>query len=604
MISCFAHNGMEMRAVAAFWDMVECREYPNQFCFSAVIQACSNAENAWIGKVMFGFVIKSGYFESDVCVGCALMDLFAKGSGELNCAREVFDRMPEKNSVAWTLMITRYSQLGRPRDAIELFVDMVASGYVPDRFTFSSVVSTCAELELLSLGQQLHSQVVKYGLALDVCVGCSLVDMYAKCAADGSMVHSRKVFDLLPKRNVMSWTAIITGYVQSGWNDKEAIDLYCGMVEDQVLPNHFTFSSLLKACANLSDPAAGEQIYAHAVKLGLATVNCVGNSLISLYSCTGRMEDARKAFDILVDKNLVSYNTIVNGYAKGLDSNEALELFNRVEDIGVGADAFTFASLLSGAASIGAAEKGEQIHARLLKIGLGSNQCISNALISMYSRCGNIEAASQVFAKMEDRNVISWTSIITGLAKHGFAALAVENFQEMLEAGIKPNEVTYIAVLSACSHVGMINEGWMHFHSMYKKHRISPRMEHYACMADLLGRSGYLEEALKFINSMPFTADALVWRTLLSACHVHGATELGKHAAEMIIRQEPNDPAAHILLSNLYASAGQWDDVVKIRKSMKERNLVKEAGCSWIEAENMVHTFHVGDTSHPRAREI
>ncbi|GMP24431.1 hypothetical protein CsSME_00001700 [Camellia sinensis var. sinensis] len=272
MISCFAHNGMQSQSISTFFDMLEFGEYPNQFCLAAVIQACSNSKNAWIGKIIFEFVIKTGYFESD---------------------------------------------LGQPKDAIELFIDMVASGFIPDRFTFSSTISAFSELELLSLGQQLHSLVVKSRLTLDVCVGCSLVDIYVKCAVDGSMVNSRKVFDQMPDHNVLSWTATITGYVQSGGHDKEAIELYCRMIEGQVVPSHLTFSSLLKACGNLSDPAAGEQIYTNAVKHGLPSVNCVGNSLISMYARPGRMEDARKAFDILFEKNLVSYSTIVDdGYAK------------------------------------------------------------------------------------------------------------------------------------------------------------------------------------------------------------------------------------------------------------------------------------------------
>lgn len=603
MISCFAHNGMELQAVSLFIDMLRFGEYPNQFCFSAVIQACSNTDNACIGMIIFGFVIKTGYFESDLCVGCALIDLFAKGLRDLKLAKNVFDKMTERNSVTWTLMITRYAQLGYPSDAMELFLDMVESGFLPDRFTFSCVISGCAELGCLSLGKELHSWVVKSGLSMDVCVGCSLVNMYAKCAADGSLDDSRKVFDRMTDHNVMSWTAIITGYVQSG-GDKEAIELYGRMIQGRVLPNEFTFSSLLKACGNLADPKMGEQVYNHAVKLGLLSINCVGNSLISMYARSGRMADARKAFEILFEKNLISYNTIVDGYAKSLNSDEAFDIFNQIEDSEIGVDAFTFASLLSGAASVGAVGKGEQIHARLLKIGSGSNQCICNALISMYSRCGNIEAAFQVFNDMEDRNIISWTSMITGFAKHGLAKRALEMFDQMLEAGIKPNEVTYIAVLSACSHVGLIDEGWKYFNLMYKEHGVNPKMEHYACMVDLLGRSGFLEKAVQFINSMPYAADALVWRTLLGACRLHGNTDLGKHAARMILEQHPSDPAAHILLSNLYASRGHWEDVIEIRKGMKERNLVKEAGCSWIETGNRVNKFHVGDTSHPQAQEI
>lgn len=574
--------------------MLELGFSPNEYCFAAAIRACSSPDNASIGSVVFGFVIKSGYLDADVCVGCALIDMFAKGSCDLDSAYKVFVRITERTVVAWTLMITRLTQLGRPGDAIDLYFDMEMNGYMLDRYAYSAVISACTELELLSLGQQLHSRVIRSGLSLDVCIGCGLVDMYAKCALGGSLDESRKVFDRMTHHNVMSWTAIITGYVQIGGHDREAIDLFYNMAQDQVIPNHFTFASVLKACGNLSDQFIGEQVYAYAVKLGLASVNCVGNSLISMYARSSSMEDARKAFDVLFEKNLVSYNAIVDGYTKNLNSDDA----------GVGVSAFTFASLLSGAACVGNISKGEQIHARLLKAGFGMNLCTCNALISMYSRCGNMEAAFQVFNEMVARNVISWTSIITGFAKHGFAMRALEMFQMMNRIGEKPNEVTYSAVLSACSHVGMVSEGRKYFNSMQKQHNITPKMEHYACMIDLLGRSGFLSEAMDFINSMPFKADNLVWRTLLAACRVHGNSQIGEHAANMILEQDPDDRAAHILLSNLYASVGRWEDVVKIRKNMKERKLVKEAGCSWIEMGGKVHKFFVGDTLHPKASEI
>ncbi|KAK3006684.1 hypothetical protein RJ639_016952 [Escallonia herrerae] len=281
MISCFAHNGMEIQSVATFADMLRFGECPNQFCFAAVIQACCRPDYSRTGMVIFGIVVKTG-------------------------------------------------------------------------FTFSTVVSASAELGLLTFGQQLHNWVVKSSLCLDVAVGCSLLDMYAKCASDGSVKDARKVFDRLSDRNVMSWTAIITGYVQSGGLDKEAVELYCRMIEDLVSPNHFTFSSLLKACGNLSNCKVGEQVYNHAVKLGMASDSCVGNSLISMYARCGSIEDARKAFEILFEKNLVSYNTIVDCYAKNLDSDKAFELINQIGDTGIEVDAFTFASLLSGAASVGA----------------------------------------------------------------------------------------------------------------------------------------------------------------------------------------------------------------------------------------------------------
>ncbi|KAL5813199.1 hypothetical protein ACOSQ3_028149 [Xanthoceras sorbifolium] len=499
MISCFANCGREFDAVHMFVEMLECGFHPNEFCFTAVIRACSNAENLSTGKIIFGFLMKCGFFEGDVCVGCTLIDMFVKGGGDLDSAYKVFDKIADRNVVTWTLMITRCRQLGFPRDAVGLFSEMI---------------------------------------------------------------------------------------------------------QGPVAPNHFTFSSVLKACGNLLNSYAGEQVYTHAVKRGLGLDNIVGNSLIIMYSRSGRMEEARKAFESLFEKNLVSYDSIINAYAKNLNSEERSEILHEIEDTGVGVSAYTYASLLSGASSIGAIGKGEQIHGRILKSGFESNRCVCNALISMYSRCGNIEAAFQVFKEMRDKNFISWTSMITGFQKHGFARRALEIFRDMLQAGVKPNEITYIAVLSACSHVGLISEGWKHFRSMSEEHGIVPRMEHYACMVDLLGRSGSLIETLEFIRSMPFMADAMVWRTFLGACRVHGDTELGKHAANMILERDPNDPAAYILLSNLHASAGQWKDVAEIRRSMKERNLTKEAGYSWIEAENEVHKFHVGETSHPRAREI
>nr|POE44715.1 pentatricopeptide repeat-containing protein, chloroplastic [Quercus suber] len=279
MVSCFANNDMGTEAIVMFLDILENGLCPNEYCISAVIRACSNAENIPIGEMGFWFVIKSGYFESDVCV--------------------------------------RFMQFGYPMEAVDLFFNMVLSEYVLDRFTFDGVISACAELELLNLGQQLHSWVIRTGLALDVCVGCCLVDMYAKCAADGSVDDARKVFDVMVDCNVMSWTDIITGYVQSGGLDKEAVELLREMIKGHVSvsPNHFTFSSVLMACVNLSDPCMGQQVYTHAEKLGLASLNCVGNSLISMYARSGMMEDIHKAFDMHFEKNLISYNTIVDAYA-------------------------------------------------------------------------------------------------------------------------------------------------------------------------------------------------------------------------------------------------------------------------------------------------
>lgn len=600
---------MESKALLLFLELLlKDGLYPNEYCFTALIRSCSNSKFFEIGLALFGFVLKTGYFNSHVCVGCELIDMFVKGGGgcaDLESAHMVFDKMREKNVVTWNLMITRLAQFGYHGDAIDLFLSMlVSSGCTPDRFTLTSIISVCAEIQFLSLGKELHSWVIRSGLAMDLCVGCSLVDMYAKC---GLVQDSRKVFDGMSDHNVMSWTAIIAGYVRGGGGqEREALRLFSDMMlQGSVSPNCFTFSSVLKACASLPDFVFSEQVHGQTIKLDLSAVGCVGNGLVSVYARSGKMECACKCFDVLFEKNLISRNMVVDDASlKDLNLNSEQDLNRRIEYAGIGVSSFTYASLLSGAASIGRIGKGEQIHAMVVKTGFGTNQCANNALISMYSKCGNKEAALQVFNDMEDRNIITWTSIINGFAKHGFATKALELFYEMLETCVKPNDVTYIAVLSACSHVGLIDEAWKHFTSMRNNCGIVPRMEHYACMVDLLGRSGLLSEAIEFINSMPFDADALVWRTFLGSCRVHRNTELGEHAAKMILEREPHDPATYILLSNLYASEGRWYDVAAIRKRMKQKQITKETGSSWIEVENQVHKFYVGDTSHPKAQKI
>ncbi|KAL5979941.1 hypothetical protein ACLOJK_039053, partial [Asimina triloba] len=287
---------------------------------------------------------------SDVCVGCALIDMFAR-SEDLQYVRSVFERMIERNVVVWTLMITSLTQCGSTKDAVDLFIEMEVSGFIPDQFALSSAISACTELGIIQLGQQLHSHAILAGLISFASVGCSLVNMYVNCAVDGSVDASMRVFDQMLMHDVMSWTAIITGYVQSSGRDKEAIELFCSMKQEGVQPNQFTFSSVLKACANLSDADLGEQVYAQVVKSGLASVNCVGNSFVAMYTHSG------KFLTFCLKKSLISYNIMVDGYTKNLDSEEAFEL-QQIENAGVGPCAFTFASLLSAAARIGALGKG------------------------------------------------------------------------------------------------------------------------------------------------------------------------------------------------------------------------------------------------------
>ncbi|KAB2634047.1 pentatricopeptide repeat-containing protein [Pyrus ussuriensis x Pyrus communis] len=423
------------------------------------LMSCIRSRNFDLGKLVHDRLACS-QLEPDPVLLNSLISLYSK-SGDWKKANSIFENMgSERNLVSWSAMVSCFANNDMGYEAISTFLDMLEHGFYPNDYCFASVIRRWCYISVYKVGITIIMAAIAFvGLALGHYVGCCLVDMYSKCTADGLMNDARKVFDRMPNNNVASWTAIMNGYVQRGRGDEEAIKHFVEMMSGLVPSNHFTFSSILKTCANLLDLCT-------AVKSGLASINCMGNSLISMYSKSGQVEDARKSFDVLYEKNLISYNTVVDADAKHSDAEEAFGLFPEIQDTGFGASGFTFSSLLSGAASICAVGKGEQIHARIIKSGFESYQSICNALVSMYPWCGNIDAAFLVFNEMDDWNVISWTSMIT------------EVFDKMLEARIKPNEITYIAVLSACSHAGLVDEGWKHFKAMEKKHCITPGMEH------------------------------------------------------------------------------------------------------------------------------
>jgi pentatricopeptide repeat protein len=602
IISSAVENRRQQDAIKLFCKMLDSGLAPEAYSFCAVIKACSSHEFFWLGWVILAFVIKVGSLRHGAVVS-SLIDMFAENN-DLSSSHKVFYGSSDKNLVLWTQLITRYSQKGFAKEAVELFVELLLHGeFQPDRFTLSSVLSACTEMESIKLGRQLHSFAIKNDIVDSSVVG-ALVDMYAKCDNGNSIKDASKVLDTVPVQSVISWTALMSGYVQNGGN-KEALDLFFEMIlESSVEPNNLTYATILKACANMLDLALGRQIHARLIKSGLSSIDFVGNALISMYSNSGSMEEARKAFDQLHYQNMVSSNAIINDNVTITNVEEGAENAHQVKSMVRGVNAFTFASLLSGAARVGLLSKGQKLHAQLLKAGYGSHLPICNSLISMYSRCGYIDDACRVFNEMSCLNLVSWTSMITGYAKHGYAVRALELFDEMVSTGVKPNDTTYTAVLMACSHAGLVRHGKEYFSSMQSVFKITPRMEHYACMVDILSRSGNLDEAVNFIYSMPIKADVLVWRTLLGACKVHGNVELGEIATKNILEIEPQDSAAHVLLSNIYAKAGKWDGVAKIRLAMKESNVNKEAGISWLEIENVIHEFCVGDTYHPRAKEV
>jgi pentatricopeptide repeat protein len=328
------------------------------------------------------------------------------------------------------------------------------------------------------------------------------------------------------------------------------------------------------------------------------------NTVIAGYAQNGSIEDASQLFGRMPEKDVISWNTMIAAYAQIGHGEEAMKLFCQMQRVGVRPIQTTFTSLLSASASLASIEQGKQHHTYIFKIGFSSEVFVGNALIAMYAKCGHIDDARQVLDEMPERDVVSWNSLITGFALHGRGKEALQLFEQMQLLDIKPNNTTFIGILSACSHAGLVDEGWQYFYSMNRDNCITPTAGHYACMVDLLARAGCLKEAEEFIDEMPFKLDAVAWGSLLGACRVHVNTEVAKRAAEHLFELEPENAGTYVLLSNIYAAAGRWNDAAKIRILMKDRGVKKKPGCSWIKVKNKVHTFVVGDRLHPQTDAI
>ncbi|GAU28055.1 hypothetical protein TSUD_265130 [Trifolium subterraneum] len=453
--------------------------------------------------------------------------------------------------------------------------------------------------------------------------------------------------------NCFSWNTVIRAFSEgSSSNAINALLIFCQLMSDGVVePNSFTFPSVLKACSVFAGLEEGKQVHGLVVKFGFADDEFVVSNLLRLYVLCGSIEDAsvlfhknvgdlsseirvrdkrrqegnvvlcnvmidgyvrirkidaaRELFNEMQQKSVVSWNAMISGYAQNGFFKEAIDLFHMMMEMGdVSPNRVTLASVLPAISRLGALELGEWVHLYAERNGVRIDAVLGSALIDMYAKCGNIEKAIQVFKRLLKTNVIVWNAMIGGLAMHGKAKDVLDYFSRMERSGVSPSDVTYIAILSACSHAGLVKKGISIFNDMVNRVGLEPRIEHYGCMVDLLGRAGYLEEAEELITNMPIKPDDVIWKALLGSCKLHKNVEIGRRAAEVLMKLAPHDSGAYVALSNLYASSGNWDGVAEVRMMMKELDIRKDPGCSWIEIDGVIHEFLVEDDSHPRAKEI
>jgi pentatricopeptide repeat protein len=404
--------------------------------------------------------------------------------------------------------------------------------------------------------------------------------------------------------NIFPWNLRLARYVKAGLHHK-ALDLFAQMQQEGLIPDSFTFVQLLNACASLRALESGRQIHAQIIQSGCECNIFVESGLIDMYAKCGSLADARKVFNKMDARDVVSYNAMILAHVKSGQAQEALELFQRMQcEEGAEPDRATFLAVLNACASVASLNEGRCVQEQIIQNGLGSDVFVANSLIDMYSKCGVIDDAQRVFNKMTTRDVVAWNTMLGGYAMHGLAKEALELLERMCEQGVEVDNVTLVALLSACSHLGLVDEGMHYYESMGLVYGVSSTVEHYACMVDLLGRAGHLDEAEDLIKTMPFEPTVAVWKALLGACRVCGNVEMGERIAKEVIGLDPGNSAGYVLLSNIYAAAGKWDISADIQCQRLERGVKKEPGRTWIEVNNEMHSFMVDDQGHPHITEI
>ncbi|KAL6896548.1 hypothetical protein ACP4OV_007120 [Aristida adscensionis] len=471
----------------------------------------------------------------------------------------------------------------------------------PSHLTFPFALKAASRLaDPLPAGLQLHARSLKLPSHASPHVLTSLLSLYARC---GLLRDAQRVFDEIPGPGTVPWTALVTAYMDAG-RVCEAVAVARRAFAGGMRPDGFTAVRVLSACARVTDSVTGEAVWRVAERKGIAGSVFVATAALDMYVKCGEMEKAREVFDRMQEKDVVAWGAMVGGYASGGHPREALQLFFAMQAEGVKPDCYTVVGALSACTRLGALDLGRRAVMMLHWDEVLDNPVLGTALIDMYAKCGSIGEAWMVFQQMRKRDIIVWNAMILGLGMTGHEKIAFALVGQMEKLGITLNDNTFIGLLCSCTHTGLVQDGRRYFQNMAQLYDISPRIEHYGCMVDLLSRAGLLEEAHQLIKDMPMQANAVVWGSLLGGCKIHRDADLAEHVLKQLIQLEPWNSGNYVMLSNIYSNSGRWEDAAKLRLEMKEKGVEKVRACSWVEFNGKVHEFRVGDKSHPLSDQI
>ncbi|KAK8476033.1 hypothetical protein V6N13_021100 [Hibiscus sabdariffa] len=598
MFKMYTKSGFYFDTLHLFVEMIslgKCKA--DNFTYPFVFKAIGEEKLVGFGRVVHGRALMGG-LEKDSFVMNSLLAMY------MNCGKKeeggkVFDYMWKPNVVSWNSMISGYFKNGCAKEALGIFNKMLDDEVVIDCATVVSVLPVCGFLKALEVGRRVYESVKEKGWEKEIVVRNALVDMFAKC---GSMAEARLVFDGMDQRDVVTWTSLINVHISNG-DLRAALRLCFSMVLEGVKPNSVTLASLLSACGESNNLLDGRCLHGWSIRQNLESDVMVETSLIDMYAKCNRFDLSFRVFKRTSKKKTVPWNAILAGCIHNRLGNEAIKLFKEMLIEGVKPDGATLKSFLPAYAIHANLQQAMNIHSYLVRSGLLSNSEIATAVVDIYSKCGCLESAHMIFNGIPNVNkdIYAWSVIIAGYGAHGHGEVAVSLFKEMVQAGVKPNEVTFTSVLHACSHAGLVDEGLNLFNFMLRTDQISPKTDHYTCIVDLLGRSGRPDEAYDIIRTMPFAPGHAVWGALLGACVIHGNVELGEIAAKRLFELEPENTGNYVLMAKLYSAVGRWEDAENMRHIINEIGLQKAPAHSLIQGVESVSYYWVVYSSLWRA---
>ncbi|KAG9448595.1 hypothetical protein H6P81_008560 [Aristolochia fimbriata] len=623
-LCCESNNHIQAKRIHCI--ILKSLKQVDTFVFNNLVSAYAKFKQLAYARRVFDQIPQPNLFSWN-----AILSAYSK-AGQLFDMQHIFRRMPYRDGVTWNAIISGHANYGSPFDAVQMYKHMLLDCDLgPNRITFSTllIVSSCCRM--VNFGKQIHGQIIKFGFNHYVFVGSPLVDMYAKA---GLVEYAKLVFDEINDRNLVmyntmitgffrcnkiedakllfrempekdsiSWTIMVAGFMQNGLN-KEAVTAFREMCLQGSPLDQYTFGSALTACGSLSALKLGKQIHGYVIRSDHMNNVFVGSALVDMYCKCRNVRCAEEVLKRMKNKNVVSWTALLVGYGQNGLSEEAVRIFGDMQRNGVSPDDCTLGSVISSCANLASVEEGAQFHCQAIATGLISFITVSNAIVTLYGKCGSMEDSLKLFNEMDVKDEVSWTALVSGYAQFGKAIETIELFERMLREGLRPDGVTFIGVISACSRAGLVEKGCQYYQSMVEEHGITPVDDHYTCMIDLFSRAGKLREAEDFIKQMPHQPDVIGWATLLSSCRVHGNMEIGKWAAESLLELDPQHPASYVLLCSIYASKKKWEDVADLRRRMRGLRVRKDPGCSWIKYKNKVHIFSADDKSNPYSDQI